>query len=100
MMGCVAVAQRNIASSQVSLLRNISFLLGTSLSAILFNLLLWRYGGYDMMLAARTDELVNVVPPNVFYTVFATALFISAGIAAIGMFASLRYPNRVESHGE
>jgi MFS family permease len=97
MMGCVASHQRNVASSIVSLVRNVSFLLGTSLSAILFNALVWHAGGHAMMLAARSDELAHVVPVEVFTYCFSGALYASAALATIGLLASLRYPNRV--HG-
>ena len=100
MMGSVSTTQRNIASSFVSLVRNISFLAGASLGAILFNLLLWQAAGRQMMMAARTEELAQVVPPEVFYLVFSRALFISAIVAALGVIASLRFPNRVHAGGD
>lgn len=97
MMGTVTDKQRNLASSFTGLVRNVSFLIGASLGAIIFNVLLWHTGGLEMMHAARSAELAQVVPPEVFYRTFSLALLISALGLASGVVASLRFPNRV--HG-
>jgi MFS family permease len=97
MMGSVSRAQRSVASGMSTLTRNIGFLIGTSLGALVFGLLLSFAGGRALMIAARTHELQEVVPYDAFVYAFSHALLISAGLLAIALITVLRYPNRVES---
>lgn len=99
MMGSVSAAQRSIASSMSTLTRNIGFLIGTSLGALVFGLLLAAAGGRDLMIAARTHQLAEVVPYDAFVFSFSRALLMSAVLVAVALVICLRYPNRVEAAG-
>ena len=99
MMGSVSTTQRSVASGMSTLTRNIGFLIGTSLGALVFGLLLSAAGGRALMIAARTQELLDVVPYSAFVFAFSRALLISAGLLAIALITVLRYPNRVDQAG-
>jgi MFS family permease len=94
MMGSVSPQQRPLASSFGSLTRNLGFLGGTSLSAIAFGALLWRYGGYDLMLAARTSELHVVVAKPAFLFAFGGVLVGCAVLTTLALFMARKFPNR------
>ncbi|GEM_PF-3107936 len=97
MMGSVSTAQRSIASGMSTLTRNIGFLVGTSVGALGFGLMLAAYGGRELMLAARTQQLAEAVPYDAFIYAFSRALGISAVLIVIALIVSLGFPNRVRT---
>ncbi|MBN2081780.1 MFS transporter [bacterium] len=98
MMGSVSPIQRSIASSMSSLTRNIGFLLGTSVGALGFSLLLAVVGGRAMMLAARTEQLALAVPLETFVAAFSNALIVCVGLIVLALGVCLGFPNRVGEH--
>ncbi len=96
MMGSVSSTQRSVASGMSTLTRNIGFLVGISLGALVFGILLSVVGGRELMVAARMHQLESVVPYGAFAYAFSRSLLISAGLLAIALLTVLRYPNRVE----
>jgi hypothetical protein len=72
------------------------FLVGTSLSAIAFGLLLWGYGGHGLMIAARSDQLAQSVPPDAFRHAFGGVLIGSAVVTAGALAVAWRFPNHPE----
>jgi MFS family permease len=96
MMGSVTPQQRPMASSFGSLTRNMGFLAGTSLSAIAFGLLLWGFGGHELMIASRSDQLAAAVPPEAFQHAFGGVLIGSAILTSCALIASWKFPNKPE----
>jgi len=96
MMGSVSPAQRSVASGMSTLTRNIGFLVGTSVGALGFSLLLGLLGGRAMMLAAQTEQLTQAVPFTVFSRSFHHALWICVGLIAIALVVCLGFPNRLD----
>ncbi|MDQ3023658.1 MAG: MFS transporter [bacterium] len=94
MMGSVSPQQRPLASSFGSLTSNLGFLSGTSLSAIAFGLLLWRYGGRGLMVDARTTELALAVDKPAFLFAFGGVLVGCAAAMALALALAWRFPNR------
>jgi MFS family permease len=99
MMSCVSTVQRPLASSFISLTRNIGFLAGTSLGSIALGLFLDVRGGRQVMLAARSEVLSpSVVSEANFIFAFSRVLMVCTGLAVLGLIASLGFPNRSAAH--
>jgi MFS family permease len=96
MMGSVSASQRSIASGMSTLTRNIGFLVGISVGALGFGLMLSAVGGPEMMLAARTHLLAEAVPYEAFIYAFSRALGFSAVLIVAALIISLGFPNRVQ----
>lgn len=101
MMSTVSPMQRPIASSFISLTRNIGFLAGTSLGSIALSIFLEVHGGREVMLAARSEVLSpSAVSEANFIFAFSRVLAVCSVLAVLGLIASLGFPNRAESHAQ
>jgi MFS family permease len=101
MMSSVSAVQRPIASSFISLTRNIGFLAGTSLGSIALGLFLEIHGGREVMLAARSEVLSpSVVSEANFVFAFSRVLIVCAVLAVLGLIASWGFPNRAASQAQ
>lgn len=97
LMGAAGDALRPQASSLASLMRNLGFMSGTSLGALCLGLFLGRYGGREMMLAARSEQIATAVPLGIFQHSLSGVFWICCAMMCLGLLANLQFPNRLPS---
>ncbi len=95
LMGAAGDALRPQASSLASLMRNLGFMSGTSLGALWLGMFLGRYGGKEMMLAARSEQIAKAVPLGIFQHSLSGVFWICCGLMTLGLLANLQFPNRI-----
>ncbi|MCC7476972.1 MFS transporter [bacterium] len=95
MMGAAGDSLRPQASSLASLMRNLGFMSGTSLGALALGLFLHHFGGREMMLAARSEQIGKAVPLGIFQHSLSGVFWVCCVLLALGLTASLRFPNRL-----
>jgi MFS family permease len=95
MMGAAGPELRAQTSSLGSLTRNLGFMGGTALGALWLAHFLGSYGGQEMMLAARSEQIAKAVPLAVYQHSMAAVFWVCCALLFTALLACLGFPNRL-----